>query len=70
MAEQENELSEQTVKIHGIEHTMLLSSEDAERYKAQEEAWESAQTDAGAEADTKASSAENKAKTPENKSKG
>lgn len=34
MSEKSEELSEHTVKIHGVEHTMLLSDEDAERYDA------------------------------------
>jgi hypothetical protein len=32
MPEDEQELSEYTVTINGIEHTMLLSADDAARY--------------------------------------
>ena len=44
---------EMTVKVHGIEHTMLLDPEDVERYKAEE----------------KVHSANVKASTPANKSR-
>ena len=33
---------EMTVTVHGIEHTMLLDPEDAERYKAEEKSVQAA----------------------------
>lgn len=36
---------EMTVKVHGIEHTMLLDPEDAERYKAEEKTYAAMKSD-------------------------
>jgi hypothetical protein len=49
-------LTERTVQIAGIEHTMLLNDDDAERYEQ-------------AEASRPKAEASTKAKTPENKSR-
>lgn len=32
MSDDDQELSEYTVKVNGIEHTMMLTAEDAKRY--------------------------------------
>ena len=62
MAEQdEQELSETTVKINGIEHTMMLSKEDAQRYKDAEKSQDA--TDSGDSDDAKAKTPANKART-------
>jgi hypothetical protein len=61
MADDAPELSEHTVKINGIEHTMMLSDEDAQRYQDAEDA-DNART-GEADASTKAKTPANKAKT-------
>lgn len=72
MSEKQEKLSERTVKIHGIEHTMMLNDEDAERYDANETALQAQGAEAdqaqGAEADEKATKAPaNKARRAEDK---
>lgn len=67
MSEQsEQKVSERTVKINGIEHTMLLTDEDAQRYEAAEETYQSTQADSGS-ASKKAKDASNKARSAEGK---
>ena len=54
MADDEQELSEHTVLINGVEHTLMLTDEDAEKYEKPGDSG-----DSGA-----------KAKTPANKARG
>jgi hypothetical protein len=65
MTEQsEQKVSEKTVKINGIEHTMLLSDEDAKRYEAAEETFQAQKSDAGAKSEKAPA---NKAKSAQDK---
>ena len=71
MSEQQSEgLSERTVMIHGMEHTLLLNDEDAKRYEQQEESWKASREAAEVTREDSSDEAETKAKTPSNKAKG
>lgn len=65
----DNGLKETTVTINGVEHTLQLSEEDAQRYKDREQNEGDGLNDASPDAGQDSADADTKAATPANKSR-